>query len=305
MRFTLRQLQVYLATARCENLTLAAQTLALSQSAASEALKSLEDHYGVRLFDRLGKRLRLNDFGRELRPLVERLLEQAQQLEQRLDHRSPSNGSLTVGATLSIGNYLGIRMLAAFRASHPQTRTRLEVGNTSAIAEKILAYDIDLGLVEGEINHPDLRLHPWIDDELVIFCAPGYLPAEKILYDHDLCAMPWILREEGSGTRQSFDAAMRGLLPSLHIALVLQHTEAIKRAVEAGLGVGCLSRITLEDAFRRGTLVPLRAPLRDFRRKLYTIIHREKYLTPGILAWLDLCEQFRGSQTAAHSPGLP
>jgi DNA-binding transcriptional LysR family regulator len=292
MRYTLRQLQVYLATARTENITQAADTLAMSQSAASEALKSLETQFNVKLFDRIGKRLQLNDFGREIRPQVERLLEQAQRLEHSLDRSTASHGSLTVGATLSIGNYLGISMLAEFRGSHPQTRSRLEVANTSVIAEKILNYAIDLGLVEGEINHPDLLLTPWIDDELVIFCAPDYALAGRTLSDEDLVLASWILREEGSGTRQSFDFAMRGLTPSLHIALELQHTEAIKRAVEAGLGIGCLSRITLEDAFRRQTLVPLAAPQRDFRRKLYTVIHREKYLTPGIEAWLMLCQRF-------------
>src|SRR5690606_2319777 len=101
----------------------------------------------------------------------------------------------------------------------------------------------------------------------------------------------WILREAGSGTRQAFDRALHGLLPELHITLELQHTEAIKRAVEAGLGIGCLSLITLGDAFKRGSLIRLSVPQRDFSRQLYLIVHKQKYRSAGINAWIEMCRQ--------------
>jgi DNA-binding transcriptional LysR family regulator len=97
------------------------------------------------------------------------------------------------------------------------------------------------------------------------------------------------VRETGSGTRQTFDRAMSGILSELDISLELQHTEAIKRAVEAGLGLGCLSRIALQEAFRRGSLVPVKVPHRDFRRHFSIILHREKYRSAGLEAWLSLC----------------
>ena len=102
------------------------------------------------------------------------------------------------------------------------------------------------------------------------------------------------MRERGSGTRQAFDRAMQGLLPDLDIAMELQHTEAIKRAVEAGLGVGCLSRISLVEAFRRGSLVPLAVPGRDFRRELYLITHRNKFRSVALQRWLELCRESAG-----------
>lgn len=296
MKFTLRQLEVYLATAHTENISQAAQALALSQSAASDALKTLESQFDIQLFDRVGKRLQLNELGRRIRPEVEKLLEQARQLEALLVDDTTRTGRVTVGATLSIGNYLGVRILAEFRRQFPGIRTQLEVANTASITRKLLNFDIDLGMVEGEFNHPDLRLTPWMEDELVIFCNPGHPLAQRgTLSDGDLRGASWILREQGSGTRQAFDAALRGLLPELDITLELQHTEAIKRAVEAGLGIGCLSRITLEDAFRRGTLIPLSAPHRDFRRTLYLVLHRQKFMTPGIEAWIDLCHHLQGT----------
>lgn len=291
MKFTLRQLEVYLATAHTGNLSRAAEQLALSQSAASEALKSLESQFDIQLFDRVGKRLKLNALGRQLRPEAESLLEQARQLERHFHQPDSGRGQLNIGATLSIGNYIGISLLTRYRKKYPGVKVSLEVANTRHIVERLLNFDIDLGMVEGEVNHADLNITPWRPDELVVFCAPDHpLANSPHLTDKDLIQAGWILREEGSGTRQAFDNALRGLLPKLNILLELQHTEAIKRAVESGMGLGCLSRITLQEALRRGSLVELSVPQRNFQRQLYLMTHREKYLTQDIGRWLAICE---------------
>lgn len=291
MKFTLRQIEVFLATAHFENITKAADSLAMSQSAASTALKEFEDHVDVQLFDRAGKRLQLNEQGKALRPLAQDLLERARALEQAVLQQA-SVGDLKIGATLTIGNYLAVGVMARFMNLHAGAKVTLEVANTATIARKVANFELDLGLVEGELQHPSLDIRPWRDDELVVFCAPEHPFAQQVtLTEEDLLSARWIVRESGSGTRQTFDNAMRGLLPQLQIALELQHTEAIKRAVEASLGIGCLSRVTLEEAFRRGSLVELKVPHRDFRRKFYFILHREKYLTEGIKRWLALCQQ--------------
>lgn len=100
------------------------------------------------------------------------------------------------------------------------------------------------------------------------------------------------MREQGSGTRQSFERGMHGLLPDLNVLLELEHTEAIKRAVEANLGIGCLSRVVLADAFKRGSLVPLAVPEhRRFDRQFYFILHKQKYRSAGIDAWMTLCRR--------------
>lgn len=289
MRYTLRQLDVFLAVAHHENVTRAAEQLAMSQSAASGALKDLEQQFDVQLFDRVGKRLQLNELGRLLRPKAESLQEQAKEFEQELiKHKRV--GRLKLGATLTIGNYLAVALLAEFLVREPDAEVSLEVANTRAITQQVLNYEIDLGLIEGELNHPDLEVIRWFDDELVVFCAPDHPWAKRTkLTDDDLLAANWIVRESGSGTRQGFDRAMYGLLPDLTIGLELQHTEAIKRAVRAGMGVSCLSRITLEDAFSQGTLVPLSVPHRDLQRAFYFILHKEKYRSTGVERWLELC----------------
>ncbi|MEW5248584.1 LysR family transcriptional regulator [Microbulbifer discodermiae] len=291
MRYSLRQLEVFIACAHHENVSRAAASLNMSQSAASTALQEFERQFDLRLFERAGKRLRLNELGRQLWPRAEELLERARALEQTLaTHRDL--GRLKIGATLTIGNYLAAGIMARYMEEQPGTRVELEVANTAAIAERVLNFELDLGLIEGEVNHPDLEMLPWRSDELVVFCAPKHpLAGRGQVGDRELCAAIWILRETGSGTRQTFERAMAGLLPRLHIRLELQHTEAIKRAVEAGLGISCLSRVSLVDALRRGSLVELPVPQRNFRREFHFALHRQKYRSAGIERWMELCRE--------------
>lgn len=291
MRFSLRQLQVFVTTAHFENVSKAAEHLAMSQSAASGALSELEQQFNIQLFDRVGKKLKLNELGRAMRPRAESLLAQADELELAMAQHSDA-GDLKVGATLTIGNYLCVGIMAKYMAMQPGSQVSLSVANTSHIMHSVLNFDLDIGMIEGELNHSDLEVTPWCDDELSVFCAPDHpLAKRKRLSEKDLITVPWILREQGSGTRQTFDRAMHGILPDLNVLLELQHTEAIKRAVEAGLGIGCLSNIALEEAFRRGSLIPLKIVGRDLKRQFYFIVHRQKYRGAGLVRWLDLCQE--------------
>jgi len=291
MHFTLRQLQVFLAVASHENVSRAAAALALSQSATSTALKELEQRFELALFDRIGRRLKLNDQGSMLRPRAEALIAQAKELENTM-LRHAEVGDLRVGATLSIGNYLAIGIMAAFMEDHPNSRVELTVENTAAIAAKVKNFELDIGLVEGELQDPELEAIYWRDDELVLFCAPDHpLAQRQALDDAAILDADWIVRERGSGTRQAFDRAMTGVLAELKLKLELQHTEGIKRAVEAGLGIGCLSQLTLGEAFKRGSLVPLTAAHRNWSRRLYFIMQRQKYRSRAMASWIAHCRR--------------
>jgi len=290
MKYTLRQLEVFLAVAHCDNITRAAESLSMSQSAASGALRDLEEQFDIRLFDRAGKRLKINELGRLLRPKAQALLERAQGLELEMSQHQ-AVGQLKIGATLTIGNYLAVTLMARYMKENPKAKLDLQVANTSAIAARVENFELDVGLIEGEIQHPDLEVLPWRSDELIVFCAPDNPLAKKAqLSDADLQAAPWVLRESGSGTRQAFDWALHGLLSNLNIVLELEQTDAIKRAVSEGLGIGCLSHIALHESFERGDLVPLNVTGRDFKRQLYLIINRHKYRSEGIHRWLELCQ---------------
>lgn len=292
MKYSFRQLEVFQAVAKTENITRAAEMLSMSQSAASGALRDLETKFNLQLFDRVGKRLKLNETGQSLIPRVHSLLEQAQAIENHLS-QGDEVGSLKVGATLTIGNYLAINIMTDFMRDYAGAKVSLDVENTQIIAAKVTSFELDIGLIEGEIHNAALEIIPWREDELVPFCAPDNpLASKPQLDDNDILSANWILREKGSGTRQTFDRAISGLLPKLSIMMELQHTEGIKRAVEANLGLGCLSKIALAEAFKRGSLVPLRIANRDFRRHFYFIIHQQKYHSPGIKYWMEKCLRY-------------
>ena len=305
MRFTLRQIQAFVAIARSDNVSRAAEALSLSQSATSAALAELENQFDQQLFDRHGKRLRLNEQGRLLLPHAVELLDRAEEIDALL-RGERGLGSLRVGATLTIGNYLLPLIVSGFLQSHPESRVRLQVYNTSTIAAMLRRYEIDLGLVEGQVNDLELEVEHWLEDELVVFCAPEHALAgrEAVRFD-EIAGEPWIMRERGSGTRETLNQALRhrpgGMVPRLE----LEHTEAVKRAVESGLGLGCLSRLALRDAFRRGSLVALETPELDLRRSFSFVWHRGKYHSAAIRRFLDDCRAFTAGAERSHEIHLP
>ncbi|UVE16648.1 LysR family transcriptional regulator [Pseudomonas sp. LS44] len=305
MRFTLRQLQVFVAIAQQESVSRAAQSLALSQSAASTSLTELERQSDCQLFDRAGKRLSLNALGRQLLPQAVALLDQAKEIERMLNGKS-GFGSLDVGATLTVGNYLATLLIGSFMQRHPECRVRLHVQNTMNIVQQIAHYELDLGLIEGDCQHPEIEVQPWVEDELVVFCAPQHPLASRGQASLDeLTREAWILREQGSGTRLTFDHAMRHHRTALNIRLELEHTEAIKRAVESGLGIGCISRLALRDAFRRGSLVAVETPALDLTRQFYFIWHKQKYQTAAMREFLELCRELTAGVTRSDAIVLP
>ncbi len=291
MKFTFRQLEVLVAIGRESSVSRAAEELSMTQSATSMALAELEKQFNTRLFDRQGKRLQLNAEGRELLPRAMDLLDRAQELQTLLEGKAGA-GSLCIGATLTIGNYLATLLIGHYMQQNPGSRVALAVQNTSTIIDQVAHFKLDLGLIEGDSHHPDLEITPWVDDELVIFAAPDHpLAQHEKLRLQDLANESWILREQGSGTRQVFDAALRHQLTNLKVLLELEHTEAIKRAVESGLGIGCISRLALKDAFRRGSLVPLEIPGLDLKRQFNFVLHKQKFITAGIGKFLTLCRE--------------
>lgn len=309
MRYTFRQLEIFVAISRTGSVSRACELLALSQSAASTALIELEKQFEVQLFDRVGKALRINETGQQLLPRAVELLDRAREIEQMLQGQQ-NVGHLKIGATLTVGNYLATLLVAKFLQQNPESRIQLQVHNTRTIVEKIANHTLDLGMIEGECNHPDIEVVPWIADELVIFASPDYPLVRNIKVPARidravLLQQPWIVREKGSGTRETFDRAFQQDYSRLNIALELEHTEAIKRAVESGLGIGCISRLALKDAFRRGSLVPIACESLQFGRNFYFLWHRQKYQTAGMRQFLALCQAFTAGISRSDLIPLP
>jgi DNA-binding transcriptional LysR family regulator len=304
MKFTLKQLDIFIAVARSQSVSRAAETLSLSQSAASTALAELERQFDCQLFDRIGKRLQLNGLGKQLLPAAVDVLDRAQELEELLRGRG-GFGALNVGATLTVGNYLATLFIGHFMQLHPESRIQLTVHNTATVVQQVLNYELDVGMIEGEAWAPELAIEPWLEDELVVFAAPSHpLAGGKATLDQ-LAKEPWILREVGSGTREAFDRAIGAHQRQINVRLQLEHTEAIKRAVESGLGIGCISRLALRDAFRRKSLLPIEVPDLNLRRFFYFIWHRSKYQTQTMRAFIALCQELTKGISRSDQVELP
>ncbi len=290
MRITLKQLAVFEAVARHGTVTRAARELSMTQSAASMALSDFETQLDCLLFDRIGKRLQLNDLGRHLLPNVIATLSNAREVEDLARGLGGRVGSLKIGASLTIGNYSMPPLIAAFMGRHPECQLALEIANTSHIIGALEQFELDIGFIEGFCHAPDLDVLPWREDELVVFAAPSHPLARRAdLTEADLAEASWVLREPGSGTREVFDNAVLGRLPHLNVLLELGHTEAIQRVVASGLGIGCASRLTLEDWVGNGSLVILPTPFWNLRRQFFVLVHRQKYRTPGVNLFLEHC----------------
>jgi DNA-binding transcriptional LysR family regulator len=305
MKYTLRQLEIFVVISRTESVSRAADVLALSQSATSTALSELERQFDLQLFDRVGKTLRINETGLQLLPKAVELLDRASEIENLL-RGHVGFGYMKIGATLTVGNYLATILVAKFLQDHPESRIQLQVHNTSTIVQQVANHELDLGLIEGDCNHPDIEVQRWVADELVVFAAPNHPLAQlKAISIEQLLQEQWILREQGSGTRATFDRAFHNNNARLHIRLELEHTEAIKRAVESGLGIGCISRLALKDAFRRGSLVPLMTPELNLGRYFYFLWHKQKYQTTGMREFIMLCKKMVIGAERSDQVNLP
>ncbi len=265
MNLSLRQLKVFEATARLGRLTAAANEQAMSQSAASQALKELETALNYPLFQRLGRELLITDAGREIMPKVNQILKLVDDLKR--PGGSGISGPLRVAASVTIACYLLPHLLADFVRRHPAVVPDVAIANTHDVIAALEKGRAHLGLIEGPALHRQLQIIPWREDRLEVFCHPAHpLAAAGELTIEQLCQQRWILREEGSGTRAIFDAAIQQLDAQVQVALALNRQEAIKQSVRAGLGVGCLSRLSIAEEVAAGELVVLNNPL-ELRRR--------------------------------------
>lgn len=293
MNITLRQLDIFCKIARHGNVSLAAQDAALSQSAASMALAELERQLDEKLFDRYGKKIVLNDSGRQLLPEAQELLARANEIESRFQPGTEGAcGDLTLGASSTIGNYLMPAIIGNFSRSHPATELRLHVGNTQQIITSLIQCDIDIGIIEGICTDPNIDSTIWRTDELIIFASPLHPLANRPrITRKELADAQWILREKGSGTRDIFERALDGTIAPLHVRFELGHTEAIKHAVLNNLGISCLSRLTLQENLKNKTLAELDTPFLKLQRNFYLLLRKGKYRTRALTEFIQFMQR--------------
>lgn len=280
MKMTLDQLRVFVAVAEREHVTRAAEALNIAQSAASAAIAALEAGHGIRLFHRVGRGIELTEAGRRFLVEARAVLARADAAELMLAELSGLvRGVLSVQASQTIASYWLPRHLVAFRRAYPGIEVRLGIGNTAQVAAAVHEGLAELGFVEGMVEDEQLLGTPVATDRLVLVVAP----------DHPWAARPgltlreaaeegrWVLREPGSGTRSAFEAALIAVgFPAsrLRVALELPSNEAVRAAVEAGMGATVISASVAAPALEAGLLRQVTLPVPD---RLYQALrHRDR-----------------------------
>lgn len=294
LHLTLRQLQIFVAVAEAGSTLAAGARIGLSQPATSAALNELEALLGGRLFNRAGRRLVLNEHGRSMLPQARALLDAATGLEQQFGPEGRAVAPrLKLAASITIGNYVLPKVLAAWHREEPGARSTVEIANTPHVARAVASFEVDVGFIEGPTTEAHVEVEPWTRDELLVLAAPGHplalASARRRLGIAALREATWVLREPGSGTREVVE---RALLPKLHRLRTdtdLASAEAIKHAVAEGMGITVLSRHAVADFLALGRLVVLDTALPPLARTFYMIHPAGRRRSPTLGRFLAVC----------------
>jgi DNA-binding transcriptional LysR family regulator len=252
------RLVVFRAVAEQRSFRKAAEELYLTQPAVSFQIKALEEDIGVQLFDRTGAQIALTEAGKVLLGYSQQANALFVQAEHEIAALSGDHaGQLALGASTTIAQYVLPRLLGEYCKEHPRVHPTLISGNTEQIVDAVEKQKIELGFIEGSPRSREVKSEPFLEDELVLIASTAHEWAESASVSvSDLCSAPLLMRERGSGTRRVIEMALerQGIKRnSMRIVMELDSTEAIKSAVEAGLGVGFVSRCAIAKDLRLGT----------------------------------------------------
>ena len=286
----INHLAIFHAVAEEAGMSRGAERLCISQPAVSKQIKDLEAALGVMLFDRLPRGIRLTQAGEVLAGHARRLFAVEANAERAIaELKGLVQGRLTVGASLTIGDYLLPQILGAYRKKHPGIELRLEIANTHVIQQKLRENALDVGLTEGFAEDGDLEAEVFGEDTLAAVVPPGHpLLQENTVPAARFCAEPFLMREPGSGTREVVERALaqRGIV--VQPAMSLGSTEAIKRGVASGLGVAIVSKLALELEFSAGLLCPLALSDLTITRPLHLVRLRGKSEGAAVQAFVKV-----------------
>lgn len=287
---TLRHMKIFLSVYQNSGITRAAQKLHLAQPSVSLAVKELEEYYGTRLFDRIGRRIYPTQSGKRLYDYALRITALFDGAQAEIKDRE-NEGTIRVGSSITIGTKLLPRLISAFKALYPAVSVRAVISNSDEIEKQVCRNELDLALIENQPTGEDIIFEPFAADSLCAVSAAGHpLASEKQISPAQLAAAEFLTREKGSAVREITDAyfALHGL--SISPAWESTSTNAIINAAAQGLGVSVLPQMLAQENIKNGSLaeLPLRPPI---TRSLNIIRHKSKFLTPAMTGFCELCRR--------------
>jgi DNA-binding transcriptional LysR family regulator len=291
-----RRLQVFHTVARLLSFTKAAESLHMTQPAVTFQVRQLEETFNTRLFDRTHNRISLTDAGMRVYEYADKIFELYAEMDNTVREMTGEiSGSLTIGASTTIAEYMLPALLGDFRTQYPDVSIHLKVSNSDGIVSMVECNAIDLGVVEAPVGNKNLVVEKCRDDRLVAIMSPNHEFADrKAVSMEELLNYPFICREEGSGTREaiaSYICNSDECKSKMHIAMELGSPEAVKGAVETGMGISVVSAATIQKELRLGTLVAL--PLDPPLTRPFSFVHqKQKFRVRVIEELLDFARNY-------------
>ncbi|MWC26729.1 selenium metabolism-associated LysR family transcriptional regulator [Paenibacillus sp. MMS18-CY102] len=296
MALNFHQLHIFYSVAERGSFSAAAQALHMTQPAVTMQVQSLEDYFGTKLLQRSTKKIELTEAGRALLPYAQRSMELIRETDAAMSaFTSKLKGRLQLGASLTIGEYILPRLLGPFGREYPHISISMKVMNTAQIIDDITHHQLNFGLIEAPVDHPEMLMEKVLSDELVLIVAQEH-PLVKM--DHvtisDAVQYPFVLREQGSGTRLVMEEQLKAkdIDPnSLEIVMELGSTGAIKSAVEAGVGISIVSASSVKHEVALGLIRII--PLADvqFKRHFYAIQLKSALLPISAVTFLTFLRE--------------
>lgn len=280
---TIRHLQIFIAVADTGTMSLAAKQLYISQPTVSQVISEMESSYGVRLFERLSRRLYITDAGKQLLKYARHIVASFEEMERGL-HDASEHPILRIGATITVGSCILTGIIRRFETKCPQIQVQAYVDNTRSIEKMILESELDLALVEGVVSEEDIVAQPMIDDELVLVCGMQHPFAQKqSCFAEELRGQAFILREEGSGTRARFEGYLNAHGVEIFPKWVCHSSDSILKAVEGGQGLSVLSKLLAEPSIQAGKMHQIHLSDARLTRSFSLIYHKNKFLSEPLL----------------------
>jgi DNA-binding transcriptional LysR family regulator len=292
----LHQIEIFCTLVRLRSFSRTAEQLLLTQPTVSGHMKNLESELGVRLLDRLGKRVVPTEAGEVLYRHGLRLLEERDRAKQEIDAlMGRITGVLTIGGSTIPGAYLLPPLIGAFKKKNPSISIRMSIDDTARITDAVLSGEVCIGVVGARLEDPRLEIHPFQTDELVIAVPRGHAWARRRSIPLDkLKGEPFILREQGSGTRRIMEERLEQAgfpLADLNVTAVVGSSDAVRQAVKAGLGISILSKRALQDDVDSGRVFITRIRGSRMERHFFVLVLKGRSRSPLCKAFLDILLQ--------------
>ncbi len=302
---TLRHLLIFIAVVDSGSMTAAAEALFVAQPTVSQAIADLEKYYGIKLFDRLSRRLYITEAGKSLLSYARHITALFNEMEQALKN-TDKIGIIRIGASMTVATCLLPSLINQFTATYPSIHIKAVAKNTKDIETLVSKNELDFAVVEGVVHTPDILSTAFMDDELVLICGRDHplYQVERISLG-ELSEYGFLVRERGSGTRELFENTMAAYGAKWQLAWDCNGSECLKSAAISGMGVAVISQMLVADEVQAGDLWLMQVDGFQLKRQFSVIRHKNKFFTESMQAFTEMCYAMGAGHQASAAATRP